>query len=101
MFGKPHWFREKQLGWGLVPIRWQGWAYTAAWAAAIGLPFILLVDRHQGLEAIVWMAASLGVLVWDVREILKAMRAVPQEEPMYIGPEDDSDDASWLGRTTA
>ena len=32
MFGKPNWFRPKTFGWGLTPITWQGWAYTAAGA---------------------------------------------------------------------
>ena len=35
MFGKPQWFREKKLGWGLTPVTWQGWVYALVWAAVL------------------------------------------------------------------
>ena len=73
MFGKPQWFRPKAIGWGLVPISWQGWTYTAGWGAAIGLPFLVLIGRHQPLEAMAWVGLSLGALVFDVRQILRAI----------------------------
>lgn len=29
MIGKPQWFkRRKYLGWGLMPVTWQGWLYS-------------------------------------------------------------------------
>ena len=74
MFGKPQWFRPKTFGWGLVPIAWQGWIYTAGWAAAIGLPFLLLIGRHQALEAMAWMGLSVGAMTCDVWQILRAIR---------------------------
>ena len=74
MFGNPQWFRPKTLGWGLIPIRWQGWAYTAAWSSAIGLPFLVLVGRNQVLEALVWVSLSLSALTYDVWHILRAFR---------------------------
>jgi hypothetical protein len=74
MFGKPTWFRPKAIGWGLVPISWQGWLYTAAWGSAIAGPFVLLVTRHQPLEATAWMGLSIGALVYDVAQILRVMR---------------------------
>jgi hypothetical protein len=74
MFGKPQWFRPKTLGWGLVPITWQGWTYSGAWVGAIGLPFLLLIGRHQALEAMAWMGISLGALTYDVWQILRAIR---------------------------
>ncbi len=74
MFGNPHWFRPKTLGFGLIPIRWQGWAYTAAWSSAIGLPFLVLVGRHQVLEALLWVGLSLSALTYDVRHIFRALR---------------------------
>jgi hypothetical protein len=73
MFGKPQWFRPKAIGWGLTPIKWQGWTYTLLWAAAIAGPFVLLIARHQPLEAFAWMGLGLGALVYDVRQILLAM----------------------------
>lgn len=71
MFGKPQWFRPKAFGWGLVPIAWQGWACVAAWIGVIGLPFVVLAGRHQGLEAIVWLGLSAGALVYEVRQVLR------------------------------
>ena len=74
MFGKPQWFRPKSIGFGLVPVRWQGWAYTVGWASAIGLPFLVLIGRHQALEAMAWVGLSLGALTYDVWQILRAIR---------------------------
>jgi hypothetical protein len=75
MFGSPQWFRPKQIGWGLVPVTWQGWAYTAGWLGTIVLPFLLLVERHQPLEATAWMGLALGALVYDVWKILRASQS--------------------------
>src|SRR5262245_23938397 len=74
MFGKPQWFRPKTIGFGLVPVGWQGWTYTAGWVGAIGLPFLLLIGRHQPLEALAWMGLSVGALTYDVSQILRAIR---------------------------
>ena len=62
MFGKPEWFREKRNGWG----------YAAGWTGVIGFPFALLVERHQGVEALIWLATSMLLLLWDAREIVTA-----------------------------
>jgi hypothetical protein len=77
MFGNPQWFRAKTVGFGLVPVRWQGWLYTAGWGSAIGLPFLLLIGRHQAVEAMAWMAVSLTGLIYDVWQILQAFRRKP------------------------
>jgi hypothetical protein len=66
MFGNPQWFRLKALGFGLIPIRWQGWAYSAAWGSTIALPFWLLVTRHQSFEATLWLTLAIGALGCDV-----------------------------------
>jgi len=71
MFGKPQWFRPKAFGWGLLPITWQGWAYSAAWLGIVGLPFIVLAGRHQGLEAMVWLGLAVGALVYEMRQVLR------------------------------
>lgn len=73
MFGKPQWFRPKAIGWGLTPISWQGWIYTALWVAAISGPFVLLIGRQQPMEALAWMGLGLGALAYDVRQILLSM----------------------------
>ncbi len=78
MFGKPHWFRPKKVGWGLVPVSWQGWLYTGGWTGAIAVPFFLLLSRYQPLEAMAWMALSVGALFYDVWHIRRAMFAPPQ-----------------------
>jgi hypothetical protein len=74
MFGKPQWFRPKAIGWGLTPISWQGWFYTAIWVTAIAGPFVLLLGRHQPLEALTWMGLGIGALAYDVRQILLSMK---------------------------
>jgi len=95
MFGKPQWFRPKAIGWGLTPITWQGWGYTAFWAAAIAGPFVLLLSSVGPIESFVWMGLGLGALVYDVRQILLAMNpskaspataaaAKPDDNVLYI-----------------
>ncbi|MEX2175003.1 MAG: hypothetical protein WD872_11620 [Pirellulaceae bacterium] len=74
MFGKPHWFRPKAIGWGIAPVSWQGWIYAALWVGAIAGPFVLLLGRYQPLEALAWMGLGIGALAFDVRQILHTMR---------------------------
>jgi hypothetical protein len=73
MFAKPNWFCAKAYAHGVAPATWQGWLYVAAVAAAVLLPAIVLIGRHQGLEALIWLAA-IGALVgydlWNVRRAL-------------------------------
>ena len=78
MFGKPQWFRYKRVGWGLHPISWQGWAYTAAWTAVMLAPFMVLLTSRGAMEALVWLTASIALLVWDVRQIHRAKRAAEE-----------------------
>ena len=94
MFGNPDWFREKKIGWGLTPISWQGWIYSAIWAAIITSPFVALLGYRLVPEALMWMAASVGALVWDVRQILRAMRSAVQHEVFII--DDDGNGSSRL-----
>jgi hypothetical protein len=78
MFGNPQWFRLKAISFGLIPIRWQGWAYSAAWGSTIALPFWLLTARHQSLEAILWLTLASGALGHDVWKMWRALRQ-PQQ----------------------
>ena len=73
MFGKPQWFRPKSIGFGVVPVSWQGWLYTGGWLGAVGLPFLLLLSRWQPLEAGAWLVLSLGALSYDVWQIRRAL----------------------------
>ena len=86
MFGKPEWFREKTFGWGLTPIRWQGWLYACVWIGVLIIPFLVLLARQQTWQAVVWLLFSLGGLMWDVRDILRSMRQKdkPAEPTLYI-----------------
>ncbi|MBC8353761.1 MAG: hypothetical protein H8E66_17315 [Planctomycetes bacterium] len=83
MFGKPAWFKEKRSGRGITPICRQGWAYTAIWAGILVLPFLILIGEQLVLESLVWLAATGGTLVWDVRQIMAAMRP-EDEDVLYI-----------------
>jgi hypothetical protein len=84
MFGKPDWFKAKRFGWGLTPISWQGWSYTATWLGILIVPFFLLIVQHLAFESLVWLTAAMGTLVWDVRQILIAKRSVADEDVLYI-----------------
>jgi hypothetical protein len=97
MFGKPQWFRPKTIGWGVVPVTWQGWGYTAGWTGAIVTPFLLLVSREQPLEALAWLGLGIGSLAWDVKQLRRGMglpaprrtvAAVPVGAPKneYVAP---------------
>jgi hypothetical protein len=92
MFGKPEWFRRKTFGFGLVPIVWQGWIYTAAWTGSITLPFLLLLARYQPLEAMAWLGLSTVGLTFDVWHIVWAIRE-PQRSSrsaaMALAPKGD------------
>jgi hypothetical protein len=96
MFGKPDWFVEKKIGWGLTPITWQGWLYTLAWVGVIVVPFLMLTTRGLVPEGVIWMTASIGALVWDVRNILRTMHAgdsqsADNSSPVYyIGDDEDA-----------
>jgi hypothetical protein len=87
MFGDPSWFRPKEWGWGLVPITWQGWAYTFLWVALIVLPFYGLFFSGKVLESFIWMTLASGALVYDVHLILCAMHAPPAAEPVVVAEE--------------
>lgn len=94
MFGKPQWFREKKLGWGLTPVTWQGWVYALVWAAVLVVPFLILIflpiDGHAGRmwEAGVWLIVSIGAMILDVKGILKAIRKSEDDANLlYIGDE--------------
>lgn len=91
MFGKPEWFKEKTIGWGVVPVKWQGWGYTAIWSAVISGPFLTLLAMMKIPESLIWMALSVGALVLDVRSVVKQMRQKKERDALfYIGDEADS-----------
>jgi hypothetical protein len=96
MFGKPEWFTQKKLGWGLHPTSWQGWAYTAAWGGVIAAPFVGMMAFGKWPEAAVWLVASAGALVWDVKSIIAAKHPQPKKDVLYIGDDEDSVQTSKL-----
>ena len=74
MFGNPAWFKPKTLGWGLTPVRWQGWAYTLSWMSVIGVPFVMLLMRAQPAESLAWLTVTMGALIYDVLDIRRKMQ---------------------------
>ena len=84
MFGKPDWFKKEQRGWGVTPLCWQGWGYTATWIGVLIVPFLLLAGEGLMLESLIWLTAATGAFVWDVRQILGAMSPVADEDVLYI-----------------
>lgn len=91
MFGKPEWFKERQLGWGLTPIAWQGWVYVVLWLAIIVLPFLFFAASGRGIESFIWITASLVTAGLDVRWILRGMNESEAEDVLYI---DENETAS-------
>ena len=83
MFGKPEWFAPKKFGWGLRPVAKEGWVYTGIWAAVLVVPFLLLLLIGKWPEGLIWMAFAIGVLVVDVKLILKAMARQEEEKDVY------------------
>mgnify|MGYP006969599056 CR=1 FL=1 len=62
MFGNPAWFEPKKVGWGLTPVTWQGWVYTAAWVGVLTIPFTALMLVQQFPEAFAWLVLGIGAL---------------------------------------
>ncbi len=81
MFGNPSWFRKKHLGWGLTPVSWRGWVYSAGWSAVIAVPFVILMSRHQIVEALVWCGAAMLALLFDVRSVLRKIDGPKLDPP--------------------
>lgn len=100
MFGKPQWFRPKTVGWGLTPITWQGWLYTLCWAAVLVLPFLVLIWRHQPVEATAWLAIGIGALCYDVRQILHAIRH-PHAASTGLASKERDDNVLFIGDSQA
>jgi hypothetical protein len=98
MFGKAEWFRPKATGFGLHPVTWRGWLYALAWGAVIGTPFIGLMARHQGPEAVVWLLAALGMLSWDVRGIRRGFADSNDQKVLYIGEDGACQSLAAAGR---
>ena len=84
MFGKPDWFMKQRLCWGITPICWQGWSYTTIWVGILIVPFLVLIGEHLVVESLLWLIAAMSTLVWDVRQILTAMRSVAAGEVFSI-----------------
>ena len=90
MFGKPEWFEEGRLGFGLKPVSWQGWAYSGGWVAVIALPTLALMSQRLGVESLIWMAAAITAAIWDVRSIWREKQPQQPDDVLYI----DDDEAA-------
>lgn len=75
MIAKPEWFtRRKYLGWGLMPVTWQGWVYIAV----VVLPLVLILTMD-----VVGTAATAFLVVWAVVfsiDLLDVMTRLPKDE---------------------
>ena len=80
MFGKPGWFRQKTVGWGLRPVSWKGWLYAVVWAGVISVPFIGLLANHLLFESLVWVVVMMVALLWDVQQVRRDMDTAHQDE---------------------
>ena len=88
MFGNPDWFREKRIGWGVVPIAWQGWGYVGLWTLGMACPFAALLAFQLAPEAFIWLTVSMSALLLDVRQILKSKkRSLDASGVLFIGEE--------------
>ena len=83
MFGKAEWFAPKKFGWGLTPVTKEGWIYTGVWAGILILPFLLLLLIGKWPEGLIWLAFSIGVLILDVKLILRAMARKEEEKDVF------------------
>ncbi len=96
MFGKPQWFKRKVFGWGLTPVSWQGWVYTLVWVLVMTGPFTFFISSEKVIEAMVWIVASIGALVWDVKKTLDAMEQEDRKNLFFI--DEDQKDAKVAAR---
>jgi len=90
MFGKPEWFRLATYG--LAPVAKQGRIYLGVLAGLISLPVLSLLVMGKLLEAGVWLLASTGFGVWDVRQVRKQIRTQEKaDKTLYIKEEDEDE----------
>ena len=69
MFAKPNWFRTKSFNHGVSPANWRGWLYLVGIGLVAALPTLLLLGRHQGLEAFIWLAVVGVFLAYEVSQV--------------------------------
>lgn len=74
MFGKPHWFKPRRLGWGLTPVAWQGWVYVLVWTAVLLGPYLCLLYVTGLWPASVLELFLIALLVVDTWDILRAIK---------------------------
>ncbi len=92
MFGKPEWFRVCDNRWGLAPIRFKGWVYSAGWGAVMAMPFIVFMLRGQAIEALIWLCVSMLAMSWDVKAIKRAKQDSVEAESV----EQPADDVLYI-----
>ena len=80
VFGRPEWFRPKSVGWGLTPVKWQGWVFAASWSVVTLFPFIYLMCHSLLPEAFTWVVLSLAALIREVAQILNQIAGQRQRD---------------------
>lgn len=84
MFAKPNWFCAKSLEHRVRPANWRGWLYVTGAVLIAVLPVLVFLGRHQGLEALIWLAAVAAFVaydLWQVRRVLLGHCAVRSSAP--------------------
>jgi hypothetical protein len=77
MIGKKEWFkRRKYSGWGLMPAKWQGWAYTAIMVA----PLIVLQYFPVNEASLVIIIAWFVLFAVDFASIMIELPADEREK---------------------
>ncbi|MDD2483060.1 MAG: hypothetical protein PHE32_00205 [Candidatus Shapirobacteria bacterium] len=76
MIGNPKWFTlRKYTGWGLTPITWQGWLYTALFVAPIAiLESISVAQNFKTIFTTVWIIIFLADIFHIMTQLKKDER---------------------------
>jgi len=53
------WFKRKTYGYGWIPVTWEGWAFTIAWAIAL---YLLIININQDWINLVVLIVMSGIL---------------------------------------
>ena len=82
------WFKPKRVGWGITPIAWQGWVYTAAWVGGMLVPQLLILRMRRPIIGLIWISAVTTALCVDSWFILRRLKkdAARKQPSMKLEP---------------
>ncbi len=92
MIGKKEWFRRRRYGgWGITPVKWQGWAYVAV---VIGI-FVLIQNLPLG-EAGNNIIANVIFAVLVMADCIEIMFRLPMDEREKLHEAKAERNALWV-----